>query len=89
MASKKLAKAKIEAYLLKNKVNLYPEIIQEYPLLLEASFSYWRYLMRFKQYAEALQLAEQSYIKSDDIRVPTSEWVEARILYAKSLLHSK
>ena len=81
--------AKIYGYLLDQAVKareLFDQAIDQYPNNVEAHVEYWRYLFKRKEYAKAKSVAERALQASEAISVPTSLWVETRIIMSKSHL---
>jgi hypothetical protein len=63
---------------------LFDKCIDEHPLFLEAHLNYWRYLMKRKEYPRAKSVAERALLSSESTSIPTSLWVEVRVILAKS-----
>ena len=90
--SKLINMAKIYGYLLDQAVKareLFDQVTDQYPNNVEAHVEYWRYLFKRKEYSKAKLVAERALQASEAISVPTSLWVETRIIMSKSLLVTK
>lgn len=68
---------------------MFDQVIEHYPNFVEAHVEYWRFLFRRKEYQGAKTIAEKAILASEAISVPTSLWVETRIIMSKSFIFDK
>jgi len=71
---------------LKKAKEIYEYLITKHPHFIEAFHSYWRFLQKNKEVASVTKLAQKALESSEHPSVPTSLWVETRILTAKTFI---
>ena len=84
--------AKIQGYLLGNHLQarqLFDKALELHTTFVDAHIEYWRYLFRRKEYQSAKLIAEKALQASEAISVPTSLWVETRVILSKSYIFEK
>ncbi len=59
-------------------------ITQKFPHYIEGYHAYWRFLLKKGDNILITKVAEQAMAKSEHSSVPTSLWVETRIMRAKT-----
>lgn len=70
----------------KKAKEIYEFIIKKYPQHMEAYHAFWRYMVRKGNHDEASKIATLALEASEHSSVPTSMWVDTRIMRAKSYI---
>lgn len=65
---------------------IYEFILKKYPNFIEGYHSYWRFLVKKGDKDLIQKIAQKAMEASEHSSVPTSLWVETRILRAKSYI---